>query len=43
MPDSLELEVGASALFKGEFGRNAPGASEANNTYFGYLQVRFVL
>ncbi len=41
VPDSLRLELGASALFGGEFIKNAPDASDTENTLFGYAQLTF--
>ncbi len=38
-PDSIRLELGGSALFFGEFAKNAPGATGADRTLFGYLQL----
>lgn len=40
-PKSLRLEVGASALFFGEFARNVPGGPEGRRTLFGYTQLTF--
>ncbi|WP_300391382.1 alginate export family protein [Henriciella sp.] len=39
VPDSLRLELGASALFYGEFARNVPGGPEGDRTLFGYGQL----
>lgn len=41
VPESLRFEVGASALLHGEFAKTAPNAPEADDTYFGYLQLTF--
>ena len=38
-PQSLELEIGASAILNGEFAKNAPNASRQGNTTFGYVQL----
>ena len=37
--DSLHLELGASALFYGEFAKNVPGGPEGDATFFGYGQL----
>jgi hypothetical protein len=39
LPQSLELEIGASAIINGEFAKNAPNASRQGNTTFGYVQL----
>ena len=39
VPDSLRLEIGASALFGGEFVEDAPDKPDAENTYFGYTML----
>lgn len=37
----LNLEVGASAFFHGEFTKTNPQAPEANRTLFGYVQLAY--
>lgn len=39
VPESLRLEVGASALFPGEFAERAPGGPRPDRTLFGYVQL----
>ena len=39
VPDSLRLEVGASALIAGEFAKTVPGGPEKDRTLFGYTQL----
>lgn len=39
IPDSLRAEVGASLLLHGEFAKNAPGAPDADQTFFSYVQL----
>ncbi|MCI4645724.1 MAG: alginate export family protein [Hyphomonadaceae bacterium] len=41
VPDSLRLEIGASALIYGDFAKNVPGGPEGDGTAFGYLQLTF--
>ena len=37
--NTLRLEAGGSALRKGRFARQAPGAPPDDDTWFGYLQA----
>lgn len=39
VPDSLRLEIGASALLYGEFAENVPGGPEGDGTLFGYTML----
>lgn len=39
VPDSLRLEIGASALIFGEFTKNVPGGPEGDRTLFGYGEL----
>jgi hypothetical protein len=39
LPQTLELEIGASAIINGEFAKSAPNASRQGNTTFGYVQL----
>jgi hypothetical protein len=39
VPDSLRLELGASALVYGEFPKNLPGGPDDDGTLFGYGQL----
>ncbi|MEO1643486.1 MAG: alginate export family protein, partial [Pseudomonadota bacterium] len=39
VPDSVRLELGASALIYGEFAENVPDGPEGGGTLFGYAQV----
>lgn len=41
VPDSLRLEIGASALIYGEFAKDVPDGPEGDGTIFGYLQLTF--
>ena len=38
-PDTVRLEVGASALLPGRFAREAPNAAGEGTTTFGYVQI----
>lgn len=38
-PDSLRLEIGASALITGRFAEEAPNAARQGDTLFGYIQA----
>ncbi|HCY54345.1 MAG TPA: hypothetical protein DF715_02035 [Oceanicaulis sp.] len=38
-PDRLQLETGASVLFRGDFARNAPGAAADDNPVYGYVML----
>jgi hypothetical protein len=38
LPDSLQMEIGASALIKGRFAREAPNAPPDHDTLFGYIE-----
>ncbi|WP_202900520.1 alginate export family protein [Parvularcula oceani] len=40
--EGVEIEMGASALFFGEFADRVPGAPEGQRTLFGYAQVSWV-
>ena len=42
MPEELELELGASFLFKGDFAKNAPNSGDDDDTRFGYMSLRYV-
>ena len=39
IPDSLRLEIGASAFLHGEFTKNVPGAPTQDRTLFGYTML----
>lgn len=39
IPDSLRLELGASALLYGNFARNVPGGPDGDQTLFSYAQL----
>lgn len=39
--DGLELEVGASAFFHGEFTKSNPQAPDSNESYFTYMQLTY--
>ena len=39
VPDSVRLELGASALLYGEFAKNVPGGPDGDRTLYGYGQV----
>ncbi len=39
IPDSVRLEYGASALFRGDFSKSVPGAPEGDKSLFAYSQV----
>ena len=41
LPDSLRLELGASALMYGEFAKDVPGGPDGDGTLFGYAQLTF--
>jgi len=41
LPDSLRLELGASALIYGEFAKDVPGGPDGDGTLFGYAQLTF--
>lgn len=41
LPDSLRLELGASALIYGEFAKDVPGGPDGDETLFGYAQLTF--
>lgn len=41
VPDSLRLEIGASALVYGAFAKDVPDGPEGDGTLFGYLQLTF--
>ncbi len=41
IPDQLELELGASVLFPGEFADTVPGSPAPDRTLFGYAQLGF--
>jgi len=41
LPDSLRLELGASALMYGEFAKEVPGVPDGDGTLFGYAQLTF--
>jgi hypothetical protein len=38
IPEGLQMEVGASALLKGRFAREAPHAPPGDDTVFGYIE-----
>ncbi|GGD16913.1 alginate export family protein [Aquisalinus flavus] len=39
--DRVQAELGASALFYGEFAETVPGGPEGERTLFGYAQIRY--
>ena len=39
VPDSVRLEIGASALLYGDFAKNVAGGPEGDRTLFGYTQI----
>ena len=41
IPDSLRLELGASALIHGEFAKDVSGGPDGDGTLFGYAQLTF--
>lgn len=41
VPDSVRLEIGASALLYGEFAKTVPGGPDGERTLFGYTQISF--
>jgi len=41
IPESLRLDLGASLFLKGDFAKNAPNASDEDQTLFGYSALIF--
>ncbi|MFC7292560.1 alginate export family protein [Hirschia litorea] len=41
VPDSLRLETGGSIFIKGDFAKNAPNASNEDETFYGYTSFIF--
>ncbi len=41
IPDSLRFDMGASVFLKGDFAKNAPNASDEDETFFGYTAFIF--